>query len=74
MTQDKSVDAVMGKDRIKQTNQLSASVASALVLTMKWKSSIHTHYKAYEAIGSAKECTQRQPDVEQQRQALPFKL
>lgn len=63
----------MEKVRIKQTNQLSVSMASDPVLTMKWKCFTHTCYKAYEDIGSTKECKQH-PDVKHQWQVLSFNL
>ena len=74
VNQDEAVDTVMEKDRRKQTNQLSVSMASDPLLTMKLKCSTYTCQKAYEDVGSIKECKQQQPDVEQQWQALPFKL
>ena len=73
VNQDEAVDTVMEKDRKKQANQLSVSMASDPVLTMKQKCSTYTCQKAYEDVGSIKEYKQ-QPDVEQQWQALPFKL
>ena len=74
VNQDEAVDTIMEKDRRKQTNQLSVSVASDLALTMKQKCPTYTCQESYEDVGSRKECKQQQQDVEQQWQALPFKL
>ena len=49
-------------------------MASELVLTMKLKCLTYTCQKAYEGADTTKEGKQQQPDVEEQWQALPFKL
>ena len=59
VNQDEAVDTVMEKDRRKQTNQLSVSMASDPFLTMKLKCSTCTCQKAYEDVGSIKECKQQ---------------
>ena len=49
-------------------------MASELVLTMKLKCSTYICQKVYEDVDTTKEGKEQQPDVEQQRQALPFKF
>lgn len=73
VNQDEAVDIVMEKRR-KQTGKLFVSMASELVLTMKLKCLTYTCQKAYEGADTTKEGKQQQPDVEEQWQALPFKL